>query len=573
MRYFALASDYDGTLATAGAVTPQTLRALQRFTASGRKVVLATGRQLEDLAQTFAHLEVFDRVVAENGAVLYTPSTKELRLLEEPPQPAFVDALRARGVTPLSVGHVIVATSEPWQTVVLETIRDLGLELHVEFNKGAVMVLPAGTTKRTGLATALEEMGLSPHNVVGVGDAENDHTFLSFCECAVSVANALPSLKERCDWVTPSPEGAGVTELVDRVVADDLEGLGPGLARRRLVVGRVVGRARDGELTLDPYATCVLVAGPSGSGKSTLAVSLLERILEKDYQLCVIDPEGDHEQRELLAAVGTADHPPTADEVAALLDDPACSVAATLLALPMEDRPRWFGAMSARIDDLRHRTGRPHWLFVDEAHHLLPASKDVSTTSLPRPAAGMLFVTVDPAAVSPEALALVNVVLCTADHAADTLASFAAATGRPPPRLADLHDDKTERAVLWRVGEPEAHAVQIAPPRHQHLRHKRKYARGDVGEDKSFFFRGKTGALNLRAQNLALFVQIASGVDDDTWSHHLRAGDYSRWFREAIKDEALAEDAATVERDRNLEPADSRAKVREAIEKRYTLPA
>src|SRR6202000_639641 len=98
------------------------------------------------------------------------------------------------------------------------------------------------------------------------------------------------------------------------------------------------------------------------------------------------------------------------------------------------------------------------------------------------------------------------------------------------------------------VGEPVARGIEIPPPRHHHLRHQRKYARGDMGEDKSFYFRGPQGALNLRAQNLALFVQIAGGVDDGTWEHHLKQGDYSRWFRDAIKDDALADDAAAVER-------------------------
>jgi hydroxymethylpyrimidine pyrophosphatase-like HAD family hydrolase len=227
MRYFALATDYDGTLADNGVVTESTLAALERLIASGRKIVLVTGRQLDDLAQAFAHVGIFSRVVAENGAVLFSPETKEIRILDEPPPPAFVDALRRRGVEPLSVGSVIVATREPFQDVVLDTIRSMGLQLHVEFNKGAVMVLPAGTTKRTGLAAALEDLRLSPHSVVGVGDAENDHTFLSLCECAVSVANAIPSLKLRSDWVTPAPNGKGVVELIDRVLDDDLQSLAP----------------------------------------------------------------------------------------------------------------------------------------------------------------------------------------------------------------------------------------------------------------------------------------------------------------------------------------------------------
>ncbi len=504
-------------------------------------------------------------MVAENGAVLYVPATRELRLLGEPPPPSFTEALRRKGV-PAESGKVIVATSEPHQAAVLEAIKELGLELHVEFNKGAVMVLPAGTTKRTGLAEALEGMRLSAHNVVGVGDAENDHAFLSFCECAIGVSNALPSLKERCDWVTPSAESAGVVELLDRVLADDLQSL-PGREDRMLRVGHTLDGKQ--EVRLDAYESCVLVAGPSGSGKSTIAVSLLERLLEEQYQLCVIDPEGDHEPRALLAGVGTMERPPTVDEVVALLEDPSRSIVATLLAVPLAERPRWFGAMRARIEDLRQQTGRPHWVMVDEAHHLLPAARDASATPLPRPAAGLLFVTVDPSSMSPQALSSVNLVICTARQARETLGAFAAAVGQKAPEVPPLKDGP----VLWEVGRRRAVAVEIPPPKHHHLRHKRKYARGDVGEDKSFYFRGPRGALHLRAQNLVLFVQIGAGVDDDTWEHHLRAGDYSRWFREAIKDEALADDTATVEHDRALGPAETRSRIRAAIEERYTLPA
>jgi hydroxymethylpyrimidine pyrophosphatase-like HAD family hydrolase len=225
VRYFAVATDYDGTLAADGKVAAPTVEALERLRRSGRRVVLVTGRILEELQQVFPRLDLIDRVVAENGAVVWTPATNELQVLAEPPPAAFVAALRARDVRPLSVGHVIVATREPHEEAVLDAIRSLGLELHVEFNKGAVMVLPAGVTKRTGLSTALEQMALSLHNVVGIGDAENDHGLLAACECGVAVANAIPALAERADWVTASPRGAGVVELVDRLLDDDLASL------------------------------------------------------------------------------------------------------------------------------------------------------------------------------------------------------------------------------------------------------------------------------------------------------------------------------------------------------------
>ena len=62
------------------------------------------------------------------------------------------------------------------------------------FNKDAVMVLPAGVNKATGLDYALRKLGLSFHETVGIGDAENDHAFLQRCECAVAVSNAVPSI-------------------------------------------------------------------------------------------------------------------------------------------------------------------------------------------------------------------------------------------------------------------------------------------------------------------------------------------------------------------------------------------
>src|SRR5882762_622369 len=215
MRYLVLACDYDGTLASDGVVSEETLAALQRLRDSGRKLILVTGRELENLLEIFPAIDLFDRVVAENGGVLYRPANREHKTLGEAPPTEFVEALRARGVSPLSVGHCIVSTWQPNENAVLETIRDLGLELQVIFNKGAVMILPSGTNKATGLAAALDELGLSPRNVVGVGDAENDHAFLAVCECAVAVANALPMLKERADLVTAGARGAGVVELIE----------------------------------------------------------------------------------------------------------------------------------------------------------------------------------------------------------------------------------------------------------------------------------------------------------------------------------------------------------------------
>ncbi|MBD2096179.1 HAD family phosphatase [Trichocoleus sp. FACHB-591] len=222
MRYLAIASDYDGTLATKGQVSKTTLAALQRLRESGRKLILVTGRRLDELFQVLPQVDWFDCVVAENGALLYWPSTREEQLLGDRPPAAFIQALQERQVDSLAVGRVIVATWKPYETTVLETIRDLGLELQIIFNKEAVMVLPSGLNKATGLKAALERMELSPQNVVGFGDAENDLAFLNICALSVAVANALPMVKEQADWVTQGSRGDGVAEVIDQLLTSEL---------------------------------------------------------------------------------------------------------------------------------------------------------------------------------------------------------------------------------------------------------------------------------------------------------------------------------------------------------------
>jgi hydroxymethylpyrimidine pyrophosphatase-like HAD family hydrolase len=220
MAVRALATDYDGTLATHGAVDSATVTALQRFRQSGRKLLLVTGRQVDDLQQVFPLLHLFDRIVAENGAVLYDAASSRETLLAEPPSSTLLAQLRELGI-PFSAGRVVVATVEPHDAAVARLIAQHGLKLQISYNKGSVMVLPAGVNKASGLRHALAQLSLSPNVVVGIGDAENDRDFLAGCGFGVAVANALPALKSGADLVTRGAHGAGVAEIIDRILAGD----------------------------------------------------------------------------------------------------------------------------------------------------------------------------------------------------------------------------------------------------------------------------------------------------------------------------------------------------------------
>jgi len=217
----AFATDFDGTLAHDGLVPDKTLTGLERLREAGWKVIMVTGREIEDLARVFNRFDLFDAIVAENGGLLYSPADKVSQRLAEPPPDKLIEGLRSRGVAPISVGHVIVATWEPHQAATLEAIRDLGLEYRLIFNKGAIMILPPGVNKASGLEAALDRFDISPAEVVAVGDAENDHAMFELCRLPVAVANALPAVKERAKIVTKADHGLGVAELIETLLKPD----------------------------------------------------------------------------------------------------------------------------------------------------------------------------------------------------------------------------------------------------------------------------------------------------------------------------------------------------------------
>ena len=237
MRYLALVTDYDGTLATHGEMTADTASAIERLRASGRRAILVTGRRLNDLLAVCPYVHLFDYVVAENGALAYAPRTREVTPLGKPPPPEFIDRLASLGVDPIDVGHVLIATWMPHHTTVLQVIQEMGLELLIVFNRAAVIVLPAGVNKSTGLDYALRKLGLSFHEAVGIGDAENDHSFLERCECAVAVANAVPSIRQLAAFVTQGEAARGVTELIEELIATDLSRMHGKLQQNRVAIG------------------------------------------------------------------------------------------------------------------------------------------------------------------------------------------------------------------------------------------------------------------------------------------------------------------------------------------------
>ncbi|MBV8198838.1 MAG: HAD hydrolase family protein, partial [Candidatus Eremiobacteraeota bacterium] len=454
MRYVAFATDFDGTLAEGGAVTDRAIEALEALRKSDHTLIMVTGRLLEDLQNVFERIDLFDAVVAENGAVVFDPANNERIILGPPPPSEFLRLLDSGGV-PVERGHVIVATREPHEAAVLEAIRELGLEMQVIFNKGAVMVLPSSTNKASGLQAALERLKLSPHNLVGVGDAENDHAFLGLCECSAAPANALDAVKRHVDILLKQPNGEGITALATQIRNDDLAEVK--LAHHRIPFGRAI----DGsEVYFDPYLRgTLLFAGESGGGKSSAALGLVERFVSQGYQTCVVDPEGDYESFGAAIVLGDSVKGPTVEEVADVLDQPDRSVIVNLLGVAIADRPTFIDALLPRLFASRARYGRPHWIVLDEAHHIFPRERRPDAL-LPRELYGMLAITTAP---SKRARALSATVSAVVAVGGDRETVIKEATGIDV--RGKIQANSKIEAILWRSGASAVEALtEIFPP-------------------------------------------------------------------------------------------------------------
>jgi HAD superfamily hydrolase (TIGR01484 family) len=568
MRYLALAVDYDGTVASHDSLSERTIDALERLRNSGRRAILVTGRRLDDLLAVCKRVQLFDLIVVENGGVVFNPATREETRLANPPQEALIQALKARGVEPLEIGKVLVATLLPHRTAVQDVVWELGLEAQVIGNRDAIMVLPAGINKAKGLEHALRNLSLSRHEVVGIGNAENDHSFLALCECAIAVADAVPSIKREVARVTTAKNGNGVIELIDELIANDLSDLGQSLEKHYVDLGtRPDGRA----VRLPPYGYPVLVAGSSGSGKSTFADGVIGRLIEKDYQVCIVDPEGDFGSLPNVVPLGNHWRSPSVGEVLSILEDPKVNLSVNLLGIPLIDRPKFLAQLMPGLQAMRARTGRPHWIVLDEAHHMLSTNWNDAGSTLPQQLGETILVTVHPDHVTPAALAPIKIVVAMGRSPKKTMMEFANVAGRPFVWPEKLECDPDYVAV-WFVGDEQLpFSMRPLPGRAERIRHRRKYAEGDM-KWHSFYFRGRGNRHNLKAQNLTIFCQIAEGIGEETWLFHLQRGDYSRWFRSSVRDLELADATEAIERRSDLTPMQTRKMITSMIDARYTLP-
>jgi len=542
-----VAVDFDGTLAE-GLVAPDTLAALAEARNRGIRVILVTGRIMNELRAVFPDVEDHvDAVVTENGAVVATPVG--VRVLTAPVGRAVSEALSARGVAHRD-GQVLVACSAADEQAALEVIRGLGMDCRLVRNRGELMILPAGVTKSTGLIEALGDLGLSHHNTIGIGDAENDHSLLDTCEIGVAVANAVEALRAHADMVLARPDGEGVADLLR----------GPLLAGRAHLHPRrwqiTLGFDEHGQAVSLPASQLnIAICGGTGDGKSYLAGLICEQLVRLGYSMVVFDPEGDHlglgELRGVFVTGGHERRLADPAEVVRILqyDHPA-AVVIDLSHLDAVGHAAYAAGLAGEVEAHRAATGMPQWVVIDEAHG--PIGRAAPAHRMLDPGAkGYLLVTWQPDELSADALVALDAVIAlgSLSPASPFVNLTAAVADMPRVEIARLLDGPPGRAVLaWRQHPRQAVAFTLGTRITPHLRHEHKYDQSGVDPAHRFYFRTEpdtpTGAI---AANLAELEAELGRCDQGALRHHCAGHDFSRWTLSVFHDKALAADLYAAE--------------------------
>jgi hydroxymethylpyrimidine pyrophosphatase-like HAD family hydrolase len=573
VRFTALACDYDGTLAFADRIGPETLAALERARQAGLRLILVTGRTLFDLTRVCERLDLFDGVVAENGAVLYLPRAGLLRD-QAPPAPARLLAeLDHRGIF-YQAGRVVVATSRADEAGVRESLAATGVSRALAYNRSALMLLPNGVTKGTGVRQMIQELALSPHDVLALGDAENDLELFEACGFTGCPADAVPILRERADWVFPGENGRAVAAAI---VGPILGGrLPPGRsARHRVELGWAPGTGA--QVTVAGRGANLLISGDTGSGKSWLAGALIERLHQQHYAVCVIDPEGDYHVLERLPGVSwleVGDRAAVEQAMARLEHDPWTCVILDLAALPHPTKVRLIEATLELAHALRQRAGLPHWVVLDEAHYSLHRH-GVREAAIGLERKGFCLVTHKPSWLRPSVLQGIDTFAFTRTTAPKEL-SFLRDTlvgpTEPARRAIELLPDLPSGEFLLIEPDGAPHAVTFSPGPRQtaHVRHLRKYADSQVPPDQRFNFRDPEGRAVAAADSLGAFRDALGAVPEEVLAHHAARGDFSRWVLDVFSDRTLGHQIRKLEgRWTRGEVRDLRPRLQQLIALRY----
>jgi hydroxymethylpyrimidine pyrophosphatase-like HAD family hydrolase len=576
MRLKALALDYDGTIAEHGTMAPEVRAAIGRAREAGLTVIIVTGRILGDLRRVCGDLSFADAIVAENGAVVAFPRSGRSTALHVPPPPAFLDELRKRDVQ-FEIGETVIEADASAAPAALGAIRQLEQPLALLFNRGRMMILPQAISKATGLASALDALRLSQHNVLAIGDAENDHELLRIAEIGVAVEWGSAALKAVADAVVPGDSPPAVAQYIESLIGrtSGTHALTIRRPRRRVTLGVTAG---GNELSLAVTGRNVLISGDPRSGKSWVGGLLCEQLILHGYSVCVVDPEGDYASLEALprvTVVGGDGPPPQPHELLRLLRHPDRSIVIDLSRLSHVDKLAYLRGALPQIAIVRSRTGLPHRVLLDEAHYFLCGQDAMDP--LDTSAGGCTLVTYQASRLQCDVLATADVMLVTRATDPHEVQLLAQATKAEHVDLDEWQRileglEVDEAALLPGAEESEGRLrrIRLAERLTPHVRHRMKYLDVPVPDRHAFIFRERDRSTGERAHTLKEFIDVLGRAAPERLHEHIQRGDFSRWIAEVFGDRPLAMNIRSLEHNYRLNRIhDINDAVSQAVRSRY----
>jgi hydroxymethylpyrimidine pyrophosphatase-like HAD family hydrolase len=573
MKFNVLAVDYDGTIAESGKANHAVLEAIAEARERGITVVLVTGRIVNDLRRVFDRLDLFDAVVAENGAVLAFPNGRTM-VLGRSPSPALLAELRRLNVD-FAFGDCILEADVSSSPTILELVRKLELPLALIFNRDRVIVIPHGINKATGLREALNTLRLSLHNCIAMGDAENDYQLLDACEIGIAMSWGSRILREVADEMLPGRGPGAVADYIRRVIKSTK--LPPNRSDRRRVQLGFTSNGRS--LSTAVHGRNILIAGDPRSGKSWAAGLLCEQLILQGYCLCVIDPEGDYATLESLPYVvmfGGNQTLPHLSDIARELRYPDISLVINLSQAPHDEKVAYVAELLPLLVGLRKNSGQPHWIVVDEAHYFLYAPNIAQQVDLEL--AAYIFVTYRPSDLHADLLQSIESIIVTRLTDPREVSALTAIYGPEGAEseweslIGGLQID--EAALLPKVEDSQRRLRQfkVAKRLTTHVRHRSKYVDVPKQESQGFVFTRDGMPVSNPARTFKEFVTTLEHLPLVSVEDHAQRGDFSRWVADVFGDHALAVEIGDVENKyREGEAANVRELLLKLIRERYEV--
>ena len=248
LKYKAILVDVDGTLMVAtpdGVPTKKVLHAMDRAS-KFLHVGLATSRCILNTAYILDMLKLSGPSILEGGACIYD-AAKRKSLSEQvltpenlkPLQSLLIDSglefeycdnvgdhmkFPKSGKVPKKAFMVFSqgVDNDHAKRITLQLTANMDAAIHTtnSWTKGKtdILITHPQATKQHGILEVAKILGIETHEIIGVGDGNNDFPLLMACGLKIAMGNAGDDLKAIADYVAPDVSEDGLAHVIEKFI-------------------------------------------------------------------------------------------------------------------------------------------------------------------------------------------------------------------------------------------------------------------------------------------------------------------------------------------------------------------